>query len=92
MIFFGPVGSHDLIRLPQVGEPVPGEHALAGDDQAFAERRYGLEDRLGFGGAGLFADDVAAGVEDAQRNASGMQIDAAVGSVGLVVIAHHGLP
>jgi hypothetical protein len=92
MIFFGPVRSYDLIRLAQVGEPVPGEHALAGDDQAFAERRYGLEDCLRSGGAGLFADDVAASVENAQRNGSGMEIDAAVGSVGLVVIAHHGLP
>jgi len=36
----------NLLTLAQVGDPVPGEHALDADHQAVAEGRDGLEQRF----------------------------------------------
>src|SRR5262249_15866504 len=81
----------DLLVVAEVGEPVPGEHALAGDDQPVTERLYGLEEGVGRGGQGDGEGGLAGRVEGGQGEGSGGQSIAAVGSVVLVVESHHGL-
>jgi len=39
----------DALVFAQIGEPVPGEHALAANDEVFAERLDGAEEGLGLG-------------------------------------------
>jgi hypothetical protein len=77
--------------MAEVGEPVPGEHALAGDGESVAEGLDGLEEGGGRGGNGVVPDGVAVAVEDADGEGPGVEIDAAVKSVLLVVESHHGL-
>ncbi len=55
----------DALLLAGVGEPVPGEGALAGDDQAVAEGLDGGEEVLGVGGNVLMEQGVSLLVEDA---------------------------
>jgi hypothetical protein len=82
----------DLLLGAEVCEPVPGEHALGGDDEVVAEGGEGLEEGLGTGGDALVEDDSAGLVEDAEVHGPGVEVDAAVESVLLVVQAHgHGL-
>ena len=50
----------DRLVLAEVGEPVPGEHALAADDEAVAEGRDGVEEGVGAGGQIAFEDGLAA--------------------------------
>ena len=69
----------------QDGEPVPGEHALAPDDEVLAVRLDGPEEGGGVGGQVLLEDGPALVVEDVGEQAPGVEIDAAVESVGLVV-------
>jgi hypothetical protein len=82
----------DVVLLAEVGEPVPSEHALAGDGQPVAERIDGLKEGVGVGGEGQLEGGVAGGIEDAQGQGPGVQIDAAIESVALVVEPHRGLP
>ena len=49
----------DRVVFAEIGEPIPGEHALAADDQPGAIRRDGIEERLGAGGQIGFEDGVA---------------------------------
>ena len=78
----------DGVVFAKVGEPVPGEHALAADDQAGAIRRDGVEKGLRLGGQVALQDGLAVRVEHVGVQASGMEIDAAVECVGGVVEAH----
>src|SRR5262249_39098972 len=80
----------DLLLLAQVGKPVPGEHALAGDGQAVAEGSNGLEESIWPGGEGLVQDDSSGRVENTEGERPGMEIDAAVESVLLIVESHRG--
>ncbi len=58
----------DALVLAEVGEPVPGEHALAADDEAVAEGRDGVEEGVGLGGQiAVSKTVVAVVVEDVQR-------------------------
>src|SRR5262249_7991104 len=82
----------DLLLVAEVGEPVPGEQALDGDDEVVAEGGDGLQEAVGMGGQVLVEDDLSGGVKDAQVHGPGMQIDAAVESVLLIVEAHGLLP
>jgi hypothetical protein len=82
----------DMVLVAEIGEPVPGEHALAGEGEVVAERGEGVEDSLGAGGDGESGDDQSLGVEDAEGEGSGVEIDAAVKSVLVGVESHHGLP
>ena len=82
--------------LAQVGEPVPGEHALAADDQALAEGGESVEEGIGAGGQVLLEAGLTLGVQDVDVHGPCVQIDAAVESVRLLigwllVKAHHGL-
>jgi len=78
----------DRVVLAQVGQPVPGEHALDSDDQAVAEGLHGVEEGLGLRRQVLREDGLALLVEDVDEHASGVQIDAGVKSVLSGVAAH----
>jgi hypothetical protein len=82
----------DLLRFAEVGESVPGEQALAGDGEPVAEGGDGPEEGARAGGNGLGEDRLALGVEDVPGQGPGVQIDAAVESVLLVVEPRRGLP
>jgi hypothetical protein len=77
----------DVLLVAEVGEPVPGEHALDADESR-TKRRHGAQKSFGAAGEVLVADDVALVVEDAQVHGPGVQIDAAVESMPAGVEAH----
>jgi hypothetical protein len=81
----------DFFLLTEVGQPVAGEQALTSDGESVAERSDGLEEGVGAGGDGILLDAGSFVVEDAEGEGPGMEIDAAVESVLLVVESHHGL-
>ena len=58
-----------LVVLAQIGEPVPGEHALAADDQALRNGCNGLEEGFGPGRQIAFEDGLALVVEDVGEHA-----------------------
>jgi hypothetical protein len=62
----------NLFRLTEIREPVPGEHALAGDDEAVAEGPDGGEKVIGRRRDRGLNDDVAGLVEHAQGQSSGV--------------------
>jgi hypothetical protein len=78
----------DLLPGAEIGKPVPAEQALDGDDAVVAEGSDSLEEGVGFGGEVFVVDDLAVAIEDAQVHGAGVQIDAAVETVLLVVEAH----
>ncbi len=67
----------DPLLRAQVGEPVPNEQALAGNDQAVAEGRNLGEELLGRGLERALEHDLARGIEDAHGHRVRVQIDAA---------------
>src|SRR5262249_50359882 len=81
----------NLLGGAQVGEPVPGEHALTSNYQVVTKVSDGLQKSSGMGRDVCLADDRAGLVEDADGQSPGVQIDAAVKSVLLVVETHHAL-
>ena len=66
------------VILAQIGQPVPGKHALAADDQALAKRLDGVEEGLGPGRQIAFEDGLALVVKDVGEHASCVQVDAAI--------------
>jgi hypothetical protein len=78
----------DLLFVAKVGEPVPGEHAFTSEREVVAERSEGFEDGVRRSRDGETSDDLALGVEDAEGERSGVEIDAAVESVLSGVEAH----
>jgi hypothetical protein len=87
------VAEHEGNPLPfaEVGEPVPGEHALGGDGEILAVRGYDLEERLGAGAEILMDLDVSGLVEDTDVEGAGVEIDSTVVPVLLGVESHRGL-
>ena len=76
------------LPLTQVGEPVPGEHALGGHDDILAVRSDDLEERF-WGGAEVPVDlNVSRLVEDTDVEGSGVEIDTAVVEMLLGVESH----
>ena len=76
----------DVLILAEVCEPVTGEHALGGADQSLAVGLDDLEEELGIGAEVLVDDDVVGLVEDADVHGSGVEIDAGIESVILVLV------
>ena len=76
------------VVFAEVGEPIPGKHALAADDQAGTIRRDGVAKGVGAGGQIGFEDGLAIVVEDVREHAPCVKIDAGVECVRLVVEAH----
>src|SRR3990172_1719307 len=79
----------DAFLGAQVGEPVPGEHALSGDDEIFAVRSDDLEERRRRGLRVSMHERVSGGIEDADVQGLGVEIDAAVVTM-LTVVESHG--
>jgi hypothetical protein len=83
----------DLLVFAEVGQPVPGEHTLGGDDQPVAVGLDGLQEELGVGAEIFVDDDIVVLVEDADVHGSGVEIDAGVVSmVGVFVETHQEPP
>jgi hypothetical protein len=80
-------GERDALVVTQVGQPVPGEHALAADDQVLAVGLDRPEERLRVGGQVLLEDRLALVVQDVDEHGPGVQVDAAVKSV-LAIVGH----
>jgi hypothetical protein len=78
----------DVLFVAEVGEPVPGEHALDADDESVTKRSHGTQKSVGPAGEVLVEDDVAIVVENTDVHRPGVQIDATVESVLLGVEAH----
>jgi hypothetical protein len=81
----------DAFTTAQVGHPVPGKQTLDRHHYVRPKRRQSVEQQLLARRQLLVQDDVAGLVENAHRQNSGVQIDAAVESVLSRVEAHHGL-
>src|SRR5262249_19098611 len=82
----------DALVLTEVGEPVPGEHALDSHNESFAKGLNGVQEGLRVGWQILLQARLAVVVEDVQEQCSCVQITAGIESVGLVVKLHgHGL-
>ena len=75
----------DAVVLTQVGQPVPGEHTLDSDHQVLAVGLDRAEESGGVGRQVLLEDGLALVVDDVQEHGPGVQIDAAVKSVRMVV-------
>jgi hypothetical protein len=78
----------DALGGAQVGQPVPGEHALDADHQAVAERGDGGAEGVGGGRQVGVEGGAAVGVENVEVKGPGVQVAAAVESVRLGVEAH----
>ena len=78
----------DAFGGAEVGEPVPGEDALDGDDEVVAIGRDYLEERFGVRRQVLVDEHLAVAVEDADVHGLGVQIDAAVVAVLVRVESH----
>lgn len=77
--------------LTEVGEPVPGEHALGGHGDILAVGSDDPEERLRTGAEVLVDLDVSGLVEDTEVEGAGVEIDTAVVPVLLGVGSHRGL-
>ena len=80
----------DSLPGAQVGEPVPGEDALDGDDEVLPVGGDRLEEGLRAGLHVAVQEDLTGLVEDAEVHGSGVQIDSAVVAV-LLGVKLHGL-
>src|SRR5262245_49458008 len=87
-----PQDEGDVLVLAQVGQPVPGEHALTADDQSVAEGADSIEEGVGPCGQIAGEDGLALVIEHVEEHAPGMQIDAGVESVLPRVVANHRVP
>ena len=64
--------------LAEIGEPVPGEHALNADHDILAEGFQRLEKCLGIGADVFVHAHLAVGIDDAEIHPVHVQVDAAV--------------
>jgi hypothetical protein len=78
----------DRVILAQIGEPVPGEHAFAADDEPRAKGRHGVEEGVGASGQIAFENGLAGVIEDVGEHGSCVQVDAGVECVRGFVEAH----
>ena len=72
----------------EIGEPVPGEHALGRDDEIVAVRRDGLEEGRRRRRHVPVHEHLAGAVEDADVHGLHVQIDPAIVTVLPVVESH----
>lgn len=83
----------DLVFGAQIGQPVPGEHALdADDDPPPAIGRQGVEKVVPPCRQIAMDEHLASLVEDADVHGLGVQIDPAVEWMLLLIEPHHGPP
>jgi len=83
----------DVLPGAEIGEPVPAEDALGGDDQVVAVGLDGLEEEIGIAAQVAVQELLAAlVVEDAEVHRSSVQVDAAVVSMTAGVETHGSPP
>jgi hypothetical protein len=75
----------------EVGAPVPAEEAFDSDDQVFAVGPESAQELLTIAGELLVDEDIAGLIEDAQIEAAGVEVDAAVVNMLFPVESHRGL-
>ena len=81
----------NLLLPAQVGDPVPGEQTLDGDDHVGPEGASTSSSSCFSAGRLLLQDDGAGLIDDADGQEPCVQIDAAVELVWFGVESHHGL-
>ena len=81
----------DPLLAAQVGDPVPAEQALDGDDQILSVGGEGLQKLLCFAGHLPVDQGIALLVQDAEIEAASMKIDSAVMNMLSGVESHRGL-
>ena len=72
----------------QIGQPVPAEDAFDGHDQVLAVGLDGFQESLGTGAEVTVQQNLSLWIQDTEIHPAGMQVDAAVESVGLGVESH----
>jgi hypothetical protein len=82
----------NLLAGAEIGQPVPGEHALDADDKFLAVEADRVEKVVGPAGQIAVNERFARLADDADVHCLGMQIDPAVESMLLRVKSHHGPP
>ena len=73
-----PQDTRETVVGTEVGEPVPGDHALDGDDNPRSIRGNGFQEGLRVGFPLAVHQDLAVLVEDADVHRPGVQVEAAV--------------
>ena len=68
----------DGVIFARIGEPIPGEHAFAADDQSLAKGLDGVEEDVGIGEQVFLEDGFAVLIEDVGEHTSCMQVNAAI--------------
>jgi hypothetical protein len=82
----------DALPPAEVRQPVPGEHALDGDDEIVSVGLHSLNEGLRTASHILVQQNLTFPVKDAQVHGLGMQIDPAVVGVSLGVESHGSSP
>jgi len=72
----------------KIGDPIPGEHALHGDDNVLPERVNGFEEDLTIGDKVSVQSDFSCLIQDAEIHFVGMQVDSAIKFVLFGVESH----
>jgi len=78
----------NILFTAEIGEPVPGEDALNGNDNVLTEWRDGFQEDVGVCLDVPMQDDISFLVENAQVHCPGVQIDTAGKFVLLGVKSH----
>ena len=74
---FRPIRIETLLGT-QIGQPVPGEQALDGDNEVLAKRLDGFQESLGTGAQVAVKQDLALLVQDAHIHPAGVQIHSVI--------------
>src|SRR5918999_1350741 len=81
----------EALLFAQVGHPVPAEEALDGNAQILSVRPEGFDELVAVAGELAVDEGLAGLIEDAEVQAAGVQVNAAVVLVLLGVESHRGL-
>jgi hypothetical protein len=80
----------DVLFDAEIGNPVPGEHALDSDDDVLSERFNGLEEDMPIGFDVAVEHYFSGTVKDAEVHFFGMKVDSAIILVLFGVKSHVG--
>lgn len=78
----------DLLLGAEIGEPIPDEHALDGDDDILPVGLYGLKKGFRCGRVVFVEHDAVPLIQDTHVHGSGVQIDSAIKFVLVGVESH----
>ena len=80
----------DALLSTEVGDPVPGEHALHGNDDVLSERLNGFEEDIPIGLDVAVEHDFSGAIKDAEVHFLGVKVDSAIILVLFGVKSHVG--